>query len=126
MIDDSEFEEFDRLFPGLYFDRQGRGISFKYYCMLSRLFNYYRVDKAYVHGCMVSTVWLGLNHNFWGGQPLIFETMVFNHDHRRRHRPWSPEGWMDRYPTEELARIGHERVVNRLRSRGWASLRDWH
>jgi len=27
--------------------------------------------------CHVSTVFLGLDHNFSGGEPLLFETMVF-------------------------------------------------
>jgi len=26
---------------------------------------------------LISTVWLGLNHNYMGGPPLIFETMMF-------------------------------------------------
>ena len=29
------------------------------------------------NGIRVSTVWLGINHNFLGGRPLIFETMLF-------------------------------------------------
>lgn len=31
-----------------------------------------------VKGYRVSTVWLGLNHNYFGGAPHIFETMVFD------------------------------------------------
>lgn len=30
------------------------------------------------NGLWISTVWLGLDHNYWGGIPLIFESMVFN------------------------------------------------
>ena len=30
------------------------------------------------NGRWVSTVWLGLNHNYGDGPPLIFETMVFS------------------------------------------------
>jgi len=41
-----------------------------------------RKDKKHlacddINGFRVSTVWLGLNHNYFVGEPLIFETMVF-------------------------------------------------
>lgn len=52
---------------------------------------------------LVSTVWLGLDHNWWaGGPPLIFETMIFG-------GPLDGELW--RYSTPEQARAGHRRVV---------------
>jgi len=49
----------------------------------------------------VSTVWLGLDHSFGYGPPLIFETMIFG-----------PKGTSDdlyqyRYSTLEQAREGH-------------------
>jgi hypothetical protein len=52
----------------------------------------------------VSTVWMGLDHNFMeDGPPLIFESMVFG-------------GPMDdetrRYSTEEEARAGHDELVS--------------
>lgn len=37
-----------------------------------------RVALDYVGPSRVSTVFLGLDHNFWGGTPLLFETMAFN------------------------------------------------
>jgi hypothetical protein len=50
----------------------------------------------------VSTVWLGLDHRFGSGPPLIFETMVFG----------GPEDqYQERYSTAEQARQGHEAVV---------------
>lgn len=50
----------------------------------------------------VSTVWLGLDHSFGYGPPLIFETMVFG----------GPEDqYQERYSTVEEARIGHEATV---------------
>ena len=52
----------------------------------------------------VSTVWLGLNHNFsFTGPPLIFETMVFGMD--------DDEDWQWRYATKEAALAGHDRAV---------------
>lgn len=55
---------------------------------------------------LVSTVWLGLNHN-WDdeGEPLIFETLVFG-------GPLSE--YLERYATEEEAVAGHAFVVQAL------------
>lgn len=55
-------------------------------------------------GIVVSTVWLGLNHNFLPNSlPAIFETMVFG-------GPWG-EAQM-RYATLEMAETGHEKAVD--------------
>jgi hypothetical protein len=55
----------------------------------------------------VSTVFLGLNHNFMEGEPLLFESMVF---------PMG--GWeeqeMARYSTWDEAITGHRAMVRRL------------
>lgn len=64
-------------------------------------------------GCWVSTVLLGLDHNFMdpGNPPIIFETMVFE----------SHENMTDldcrRYSTKEEAEIGHDAAVTRWT--GW-------
>jgi len=56
------------------------------------------------NGRWVSTVWLGLDHSFGSGPPLIFETMVFQNR--------SDMGDLDceRYSTEAEAIAGHERM----------------
>lgn len=36
-----------------------------------------RVAETSIENVWVSTIFLGLNHNFGGGEPLLFETMVF-------------------------------------------------
>ena len=54
----------------------------------------------------VSTVWLGLDHNWFGGVPLIFETMIFGGPH---------DQFMRRWPTEASALAGHDRIVAALR-----------
>lgn len=58
-----------------------------------------------VKGKRVSTVWLGLDHNYLGGKPLLFETMVFD----------QPKGgtdiYMDRYTTWTEAVEGHKKAV---------------
>jgi hypothetical protein len=62
------------------------------------------------NGYFVSTVFLGLDHNFSGGPPLIFETMVF--------APSGEELDIERYSTEESAKAGHEEMVRRWREKG--------
>jgi hypothetical protein len=52
-------------------------------------------------GIRVSTVWLGLDHQWGNGPPLIFETMIFGGDH-------DEEQW--RYSTREQAEAGHRRA----------------
>ena len=62
----------------------------------------------------ISTVWLGLDHNFSpNGPPLIFETMVF----RRKLRFWRHWTSLDqeRYSTKEAAIAGHDQMVERFR-----------
>jgi len=51
------------------------------------------------NGYFVSTVFLGLDHNFLRGPPLVFETMVF------------PDGEQRRYGTWAEAEAGHAIVV---------------
>lgn len=70
-------------------------------------FNDRRVARTVLPGCTVSTVWLGLNHSFGEGPPLIFETMVFGELY---------DGELQRYSTEEGAVRGHLKVLDRLRA----------
>lgn len=56
----------------------------------------------------VSTVWLGLDHRFFGtGPPLIWETMIFGGAH-------DEDQW--RYSTRGEAFDDHERIVRALRA----------
>lgn len=65
-----------------------------------------RVARTVVGDIVVSTVWLGLDHGFVAGRPIIFETMTFGDQ-------WNKE--MARYGTEEEAMRGHLDVLDRLR-----------
>lgn len=65
------------------------------------------VKQESVGDYWVSTVWLGLNHQFGNGPPLIFETMVFRGN-------WS-DLYCERYSTEEQAMKGHIEIVRKLR-----------
>ncbi len=57
-------------------------------------------------GKWISTVWLGLDHQFGDGAPLIFETMVFE-------KEGGDELDMERYSTEAEAIAGHERMIKK-------------
>lgn len=97
---------------GAYYDRDGRPISLAAWLALLGSPGAKRVALTQVGPYMVSTVWLGLDHSFGAGDPLIFETMVF-----------PAEGWadpternpafefQDRYASEQRAREGHAETV---------------
>lgn len=65
----------------------------------------------------VSTVFLGLDHNFVGrGPPILFETMIFAAGARRIDQ------WQRRYATWGEAEAGHRRAVRMVERylRRWA------
>lgn len=49
----------------------------------------------------VSTVFLGLNHQFGDGPPLVFETLIMGGRYN---------GWMERYSCWDDALMGHRRA----------------
>ena len=60
-------------------------------------------------GVEVSTVWLGLDHNFgFSGPPLIFETMIFGGGDDLDGRCW-------RWPNRHAALAGHDQAVELAR-----------
>ena len=59
-------------------------------------------------GVEVSTVFLGLDHNFFGsGNPVLFETMVFGGKFDQE---------MNRYSTWEQAETRHEEMVEKVKA----------
>lgn len=60
--------------------------------------------KSYVDDYYISTVDLGIDHNFGVGKPLYYETMVFKKD------SWS-DLYMERYSTEKEAKKGHKKAI---------------
>lgn len=62
-----------------------------------------------IERCRVSTVFLGLDHSFGGGAPVLFETMIFG-------GPLSGECW--RYRTYAEAERGHAEAVAAARIAG--------
>lgn len=57
-------------------------------------------------GVDVSTVFLGLDHGFNGGAPVLWETMVFGGEH---------DEYQERYNTKEQALEGHERIIDMVK-----------
>ena len=51
----------------------------------------------------VSTVFLGLDHSFGGGTPILFETMIFGGEY---------DDYQERYHTLEEAQVGHEKAIS--------------
>lgn len=88
-----------------YYDRNGNPLpSIQAWSALHKNREYQSVSQTEIdEDVRVSTVWLGLDHNFYGeGPPLIFETMIFG----------GPlNDYQERYSTEEQARTGHNAAV---------------
>ena len=61
-----------------------------------------RVARDIIGKTKVSTVFLGLDHSFGGGPPVLFETMIFGGEH-------DEDMW--RYNTWEQAETGHAKAV---------------
>ena len=65
--------------------------------------------KTQVGDYLVSTVDLGLNHQFDDSlPPLYYETMIFKVENEEVNYS---ELYCDRYTTEEEARIGHQEAI---------------
>lgn len=64
-----------------------------------------KVADDMVNGKHVSTIWLGLDHNHFGGRPLLFETMVF------ASKGCGQDIYMNRYTTWDEALEGHKEAI---------------
>lgn len=66
-----------------------------------------RVANDVIGGVQVSTVFLGLDHDFTGkGPPVLWETMVFDEEQD-----------CERYASYEDAVAGHQRLVDTVRAK---------
>lgn len=63
-----------------------------------------RVGDDVVFDRRISTVFLGMDHNFFGGPPILFETMIF------AVGSYS-DLYVERYQTWGEAEEGHQRIV---------------
>jgi hypothetical protein len=105
-------EKWDEI-DGHYFDRAGNAISFRDWARLRQRnrkldgLTYCRIGVDEIGDYYISTVWIGIDHGFGLGAPLIFETMVF--------RGEESDLACERYSTEEEAIEGHKRMVEQVR-----------
>lgn len=67
-----------------------------------------RVARDVIGESEVSTVFLGMNHNYGEGPPLLFETMIFG---------GPQDSFQRRYSTRKEAMIGHRTIVELLKKR---------
>ncbi|HSV08577.1 MAG TPA: hypothetical protein VLI07_18820 [Candidatus Binatus sp.] len=102
-------EEMSTYWDGLseHFDRDGEPITMRQWGMLAHDRDYKVVKQEHVGPYFVSTVWLGLDHSFGRGPPIVFETMVFKEDRT------DLECW--RYATEAEAVEGHQLMCEQVR-----------
>lgn len=90
------------------YDRKGNPITYDQWSTLRREKSYVTVACTEISdSTIVSTVWLGLNHDFLNisDRPVIFESMIFSSG------PLDEE--VQRYCTEDEAEAGHEKMVQR-------------
>lgn len=98
-----------------YFDRQGNPMSLMEWANRFETADQTRDMKRVAEttlpdGKWISTVWLGIDHSFGSGPPLIFETMVFP------SRANMNDLDCDRYSTEDQALAGHAAMVEKWRA----------
>lgn len=66
---------------------------------------------------IVCTSYMGINHNYLGGPPLVWETMI------SANGDWTEYQW--RYCTRNAAKIAHQTIIDALVAAGMRSV-GWH
>lgn len=102
----------------MYYDRNGDSITMEQWASLLENREYARIALDVLpNGLRVSTVWMGLDHAYDGGIPLIYESMVFDDANMEkltfggRELKYSPDLDQRRYATEAGAIDGHRELV---------------
>jgi hypothetical protein len=92
-----------------YYDMDGNPMSHEEWIAAYERTDERHVVQQFIGDYWVSTTWLGLDHNWGDGPPLIFETMVFQAVDKE------VISWEDllceRYSTEKEAIRGHMDIV---------------
>jgi hypothetical protein len=92
-----------------HFDKAGQPIDIRQFARLAQNKDYRRIGWDLLpDGRVLSTVWLGINHQYGEGLPLIFETLLF-----AKEGKWEALE-CQRYATEAEARAGHRAMLERL------------
>ena len=80
------------------------------------------LKQDYVSGCKVSTVFLVVNHAWDGGDPVLFETMIFT-NRKGNFRAFQEAQW--RYTTYKEAMISHDNIVDAIKRKELMRIRYW-
>ena len=96
----------------MHYDREGNPIQLGTWAMHVEDPSYKFLLDENAGRYWVSTVWLGMDHSFGDGPPIIFETMAFvRASDEIREITGLQDVYQIRYHTEAEAREGHVRVV---------------
>lgn len=104
----------------LYYDRAGQPIGLNEWAEMFETTDR-SVARDVVLDCVVSTVWMGLDHSFGdtdaGALPLVYETMVFG---------GRCSETCERYTSEADALAGHARMIELVRQehQAWEALKN--
>ena len=102
-----------------YYDRDGNPIPMTEWANLIESKTAQRVAETTIGDAWVSTVWMGIDHSFGQGPPVIFETMIFRAKDATGELPAAIDDadYQERYCTEAEALAGHDRAVAWVRER---------
>ena len=83
------------------------------------------VQQDQIGDAFVSTVFLALDHRYGPGDPILWETMIFQGESEitlpsGRKKKFKQEQWMARYTSKDAAIAGHMKAVEMVK----ASQRD--
>lgn len=91
----------------MYFDKQLNPISQTQWAEFVKDKSYMRIKMDNItKDTFVSTVWLGIDHSFWNGDPIIFETMIFSDQNKMI------DWYQKRYSTLEEALQWHQDALD--------------
>jgi hypothetical protein len=77
----------------------------------------FRVSYTRIFGTVISTVFLGVDHNYGKtGKPILWETMIFHNGHG---------DYQKRYTSKADAVLGHREAVRKVLFSPFEKLREW-
>lgn len=76
------------------------------------------LKQTHVGDYFVSTVFLGIDHAFMGGKPILWETMIFDTTEDKMTWAVGKEIYQKRYHTKAEALVGHNEALRWLEENG--------
>ena len=84
-----------------YYDINGKPMELMEWAKKVEDYQYRTIGHDFIGPYRISTAWMGLDYNFFGGPPLIFETMIFKGSKIDFE-------YQERYTTLAQAQLGHK------------------